>query len=79
MEPAITSEKQALSQPPLIRRPLTDDVASVASLAYQTLRNIDKTQINTTLPTESVRLMLSTFVQMVEGRNAERVKTEVRR
>lgn len=73
MQPAISSEKP-INQPPLIMKPITDEMSSVVSLAKHTLRGLDKTKIDTTLPTASLELILNAFVHLIEARAGERFR-----
>lgn len=72
MEPAISSEKQALSQPPLILKPIVNETASVASLVHHTLQGLDRRSLNTTLPTASLDLILKTFLQVIKPVSKEK-------
>jgi hypothetical protein len=77
MQPALSSEKPPV-QPPLILKPITDEMASTAALVHHILRGLDKTQVNATLPTASLELILKSFVQLVEARNMERLRGPAR-
>jgi hypothetical protein len=72
MQPAVTSEKRPTTPVPLVRQSMTNDLADVVSLAYQTIRNTDEGSIDTIIPTASLRLIISTFLALASGKQMER-------
>lgn len=51
----------ATAKPPIIPRPLHDELATIRALARQMLADLDRTSINTFVPTPTLELLLNTL------------------
>ncbi len=72
MQQAIANEKKVTQQPPLVRQPITNELASVVSLAHQIIRDNDPKSIFTQIPTASLRLIIGTFLALANNKQMER-------
>lgn len=59
--------------------PIIDQVASVANLARMHRDGLDRSSINTTLPTATFELLLNTLIQLAETPQVEVARTQQHR
>ncbi len=61
-----------MSNPPLISKPITDNLASTVSMARHYLNSLDRRSEKTILPTATAELIIDTLIKLYEAKELDK-------